>query len=75
MLSDRFDEEREAIVREGGNPEDRDEHELFVPPREPRNRSRAVRSPHVATPAELLTTGEVPKEGFFLLRAVSDVGG
>jgi type I restriction enzyme M protein len=32
-LSDRFDEECEAIVREGGDAEDRDEHEFFVPPR------------------------------------------
>ncbi len=43
MLSDRFDEECEAIVREGGNAEDCDEHGFFVPPREMQNLSRAVR--------------------------------
>ena len=32
-LSDRFDEECETIVAAGSDPEDRDEHEFFVPPR------------------------------------------
>lgn len=32
-LSDRFDEECEIVLREGGDPEDRDEHEFFVPQR------------------------------------------
>ncbi|MBC7172915.1 MAG: SAM-dependent DNA methyltransferase, partial [Polyangiaceae bacterium] len=32
-LSDRFDEECEALVKEGIDPEDRDEHQFFVPPR------------------------------------------
>jgi type I restriction enzyme M protein len=32
-LSDRFDEECEIIVAAGSDPEDRDEHEFFVPPR------------------------------------------
>ncbi|MBZ0115892.1 MAG: N-6 DNA methylase [Sandaracinaceae bacterium] len=32
-LSDRFDEECQAIVAAGSDPEDRDEHEFFVPPR------------------------------------------
>jgi type I restriction enzyme M protein len=32
-LSDRFDEECEALVAEGANPEDTDEHQFFVPPR------------------------------------------
>ncbi len=32
-LSDRFDEECEALVAEGADPEDADEHQFFVPPR------------------------------------------
>jgi type I restriction enzyme M protein len=32
-LSDRFDEECTALVAEGGDPEDRDEHQFFVPKR------------------------------------------
>jgi type I restriction enzyme M protein len=32
-LSDRFDEECEALVAEGANPEDADEHQFFVPTR------------------------------------------
>lgn len=32
-LSDRFEEECEAVAREGGDPEDQDEHEFFVPKR------------------------------------------
>lgn len=32
-LSDRFDEECEALVAEGGDPEDKDEHQFFVPKR------------------------------------------
>jgi type I restriction enzyme M protein len=32
-ISDRFDEECEALVAEGANPEDRDEHQFFVPKR------------------------------------------
>ena len=32
-LSDRFEEESETVRREGGDPEDRDEHQFFVPPR------------------------------------------
>ena len=32
-LSDRFDEECEALVAEGADPEDPDEHPFFVPPR------------------------------------------
>ena len=32
-LSDRFEEECEALVREGGDPEERDEHAFFVPKR------------------------------------------
>jgi type I restriction enzyme M protein len=32
-LSDRFDEECEVIVKEGGDPEDKDEHQFFVPKR------------------------------------------
>jgi len=32
-LSDRFDEECEALVAEGVNPEDKDEHEFYVPKR------------------------------------------
>jgi type I restriction enzyme M protein len=32
-LSDRFEEESEIVRRQGGNPEDRDEHQFFVPPR------------------------------------------
>lgn len=32
-LSDRFDEECEVLVAEGGDPEDRDEHQFFVPKR------------------------------------------
>ncbi len=32
-LSDRFDEECDALVAEGANPEDTDEHQFFVPPR------------------------------------------
>lgn len=32
-LSDRFDEECEALVAEGADPEDPDEHQFFVPPR------------------------------------------
>lgn len=32
-LSDRFDEEREALVSEGDDPEDRDNHQFFVPKR------------------------------------------
>jgi len=32
-LSDRFDEEYEAIVDEGFDPEDRDKHQFFVPRR------------------------------------------
>jgi type I restriction enzyme M protein len=32
-LSDRFDEECEALVAEGDDPEDRDNHEFFVPKR------------------------------------------
>ena len=32
-LSDRFDEECEALVKEGANPEDVDEHQFFVPKR------------------------------------------
>jgi len=32
-LSDRFDEECELVVAAGSDPEDRDEHEFFVPPR------------------------------------------
>jgi type I restriction enzyme M protein len=32
-LSDRFDEEQAALVAEGADPEDPDEHEFFVPPR------------------------------------------
>lgn len=32
-LSDRFDEECQALVAEGGDPEDKDEHQFFVPKR------------------------------------------
>jgi type I restriction enzyme M protein len=32
-LSDRFDEECEALVAEGQDPEDRDEHAFYVPPK------------------------------------------
>ncbi len=32
-LSDRFDEECEALVAEGADPDDADEHQFFVPPR------------------------------------------
>ena len=32
-LSDRFDEDCEALVAEGGDPEDKDEHQFFVPKR------------------------------------------
>ncbi len=32
-LSDRFDEECEALVADGGDPEDKDEHQFFVPKR------------------------------------------
>jgi type I restriction enzyme M protein len=32
-LSDRFEEESEIVRREGGDPEDRDEHQFFVPQR------------------------------------------
>lgn len=32
-LSDRFDEECEALVAKGGDPEDKDEHQFFVPKR------------------------------------------
>jgi type I restriction enzyme M protein len=32
-LSDRFDEECEALVRAGADPEDKDEHQFFVPKR------------------------------------------
>lgn len=32
-LSDRFDEECDALVAEGADPEDADEHQFFVPPR------------------------------------------
>jgi type I restriction enzyme M protein len=32
-LSDRFDEECEALVADGLDPEDKDEHQFFVPPR------------------------------------------
>ena len=32
-LSDRFDEEREALIKEGADPEDVDEHQFFVPKR------------------------------------------
>jgi type I restriction enzyme M protein len=32
-LSDRFDEECEALIAEGQDPEDRDEHAFYVPPR------------------------------------------
>jgi type I restriction enzyme M protein len=32
-LSDRFDEECEALVKEGDDPEDRDNHQFFVPKR------------------------------------------
>lgn len=32
-LSDRFDEECEALVKEGADPEDKDEHQFFVPKR------------------------------------------
>ena len=31
-LSDRFEEESEIVRRKGDNPEDRDEHQFFVPP-------------------------------------------
>jgi type I restriction enzyme M protein len=31
-LSDRFEEESETIQQEGGDPEDPDEHQFFVPP-------------------------------------------
>lgn len=32
-LSDRFDEERETLVKDGDDPEDRDNHQFFVPKR------------------------------------------
>jgi type I restriction enzyme M protein len=32
-LSDRFDEECEALVKDGADPEDKDEHQFFVPKR------------------------------------------